>query len=94
MYAEEVDNTHVRSLTEVRDEIENTLKAEEVRRLRPDHQDRDATVPGSRPAAASAPATDRGNRAAMHPARRPNSIAAKMFRFDDPEQGAPKVDDQ
>jgi peptidyl-prolyl cis-trans isomerase SurA len=34
MYAEEVDNTHVRSLTEVRDEIENTLKAEEVRRLR------------------------------------------------------------
>jgi parvulin-like peptidyl-prolyl isomerase len=34
MYAEQVEPAHVRSLTEVREEIENTLKADEVRRLR------------------------------------------------------------
>ncbi|HEY6228747.1 MAG TPA: peptidylprolyl isomerase [Verrucomicrobiae bacterium] len=34
MYAEQAELSHVRSLTEVREEIENTLKADEVRRLR------------------------------------------------------------
>jgi parvulin-like peptidyl-prolyl isomerase len=40
MYVEQADPAHVRSLTEVRDEIENTLKAEEVRRLRKQFIDR------------------------------------------------------
>jgi parvulin-like peptidyl-prolyl isomerase len=40
MYVEQVDPAHVRSLTEVREEIENTLKAEEVKRLRQQFVDR------------------------------------------------------
>jgi peptidyl-prolyl cis-trans isomerase SurA len=40
MYAEQVEPAHVRSLTEVREEIENTLKADEVRRLRQQFVDR------------------------------------------------------
>jgi len=40
IYAEEVENTHLRSLTEVREEIENSLKAEEMRRLRQQFIDR------------------------------------------------------
>jgi peptidyl-prolyl cis-trans isomerase SurA len=40
MYVEQLDPAHVRSLTEVREEIENTLKAEEVRRLRKQFIDR------------------------------------------------------
>jgi peptidyl-prolyl cis-trans isomerase SurA len=34
MYIEQIDPAHIRSLSEVREEIENTLKAEEVKRLR------------------------------------------------------------
>ena len=40
MYVEQVDPAHVRSLSEVREEIENTLKAEEVKRLRQQFVDR------------------------------------------------------
>ena len=40
MYAEQVEPAHIRSLTEVREEIENTLKADEVRRLRQQFVDR------------------------------------------------------
>jgi parvulin-like peptidyl-prolyl isomerase len=40
MYAEEADPAHARSLTEVREDIENTLKAEEFKRLRQQYVDR------------------------------------------------------
>lgn len=40
MYAEQVEPAHARSLTEVREEIENTLKAEEFKRLRQQYVDR------------------------------------------------------
>ena len=40
MYVEQVEPAHVRSLSEVREEIENALKAEEVKRLRQQYVDR------------------------------------------------------
>jgi peptidyl-prolyl cis-trans isomerase SurA len=40
MYVESIDPAHTRSLSEVREEIENTLKAEEVKRLRQQYVDR------------------------------------------------------
>ena len=40
MYIESAEPAHVRSLTEVREEIENTLKAEEIKRLRQQYVDR------------------------------------------------------
>src|SRR6185503_15091841 len=40
MYVEQAETAHFRSLSEVRDEIENTLKAEETKRLRKQFVDR------------------------------------------------------